>query len=119
MRKPFTQVTDLDIFKSATDLLGVVIDLLPHFPSSMKDIRVELLRNCVAIQVAVPVANDERGKEKLPFIRELLRHLYSVQFLLRVSVDKKFITPEQHARTLPHTTSIKKQAYGWKKFSAS
>lgn len=112
--------TDLDIFRTATDLLGVVVDLLPHFPRVTADVRRELLRECTAVLVAVPMANAEMGKAKVPYIQQLLRHLYAVQFLLRVAVDKRFISREQFARTLRLTTSISKQAHGWKKrFAAS
>lgn len=111
--------TELDIFKSAYDLLGVVDDLVPNFPRARRELTRKLVDETTALLVAIPKANAERGAAKVPHLNTLLDHNAAVQFLLRLAADKRYISRDQFARTARLTTSISKQAHGWKKSSAS
>ena len=111
--------TELDIFKASYDLLGVVADLNPHLPRLQRALGRKILDECTEVVAAIPLANAQRGAAKVPYIDRLLQRLEVLKTLLRLCVDRKWIAREQFARTVQLTTSIGKQAHGWKKSSAS
>src|SRR5690349_17190228 len=112
--------TELDIFKASYDLLGVADDLVRNIPRTVKPhLGRKIIDECTEIVAAIPLANQERGAAKVPHLNRLLQRLEVTKTLFRLCVDKRYIAPAQFARTIPLTTSIGKQANGWKKSSAA
>jgi hypothetical protein len=109
---------ELPVYKTTFDLLSVAVDLTRNLPRDLKrHLGDEVLGGCTQMVVLVFRANIAR--EKVPHIEELLERVEVVNLLLRVLVEKHFISREQYARAIQLTTSIGKQAGGWKKASAA
>lgn len=108
----------LPIYKVAYDLLGVAIDVTRNMPRDFKASLGGRIRDeCVEVLVLVARANAAR--EKAAHIDALLEHLQVAEVLLRASKDKRFISLKQYAAAIALTSSVGKQANGWRKHSAA
>lgn len=109
---------ELPIYKAAYDLLGMAVDLTRNIPRDFKRQLGDVMRDeCVQMMVLIFRANV--ATHKTPHIEELLERLEVVNLLLRVFVDKRFISKPQYAQAIALTGSIGKQAGGWRKHSAA
>jgi hypothetical protein len=110
--------TNLPIYKVAYDLLGVSVDYVTNMPRAFKAAiggRVSGL--CVEIVLLIFRANCARNKT--PHLDVLLERVEELQLLLRLCCDKRFISPKQYATAVELTTSVGKQANGWRKHYAA
>jgi hypothetical protein len=110
--------TELPIHKTAYDLLDIVVDLIKNMRRDFKhSLGGELRDECLAVLVSIFRANVAR--EKTPHLDQLIEHIQVAVLLLRLARDKRFISTEQFARTMPLTQSIGKQAVAWRRSAAS
>ena len=110
--------TDLTIHKTAYDLFDAIMDLAKNMPRDFKAlIGAELRKECIAILVLIFRANCAREKET--FILSLIERLQVAELLLRLSRDKHLISTGQYANVIKLTSSIGRQANGWRKHSAT
>jgi hypothetical protein len=110
--------TDLPIHKTSCDLLGVAIEAAKHMPRDFKStLGVEIRKECVSLVVRIARANA--AIEKVPHIERMLESIEILNVLMRVSRDKRLISNKIYADAVELTSSIGKQAGGWKKKSAS
>jgi hypothetical protein len=110
--------TQLPIYKAAYDLLDVVTDLAKNMPRDFKaSIGGKLRDEVVAVTILIFRANTAR--EKAPHLQGLTERLQVAELLLRLSRDKRLITVKQYARAVELTTSIGKQASGWRRSATS
>jgi hypothetical protein len=110
--------TDLTIHKTAYDLLDAIMDLAKNMPRDFKAlIGAELRKECIAILVLIFRANCAREKET--FILSLIERLQVAELLIRFSRDKRLISTGQYATVIKLTTSIGRQANGWRKSATS
>lgn len=108
----------LPIYKAAYDLLGLSVDLTRNIPRDFNRQLGDVMRDeCVQMMVLIFRANV--ATHKTAHIEELLERLEVVNLLLRVFVDKRFISKPQYAQAVALTGSIGKQAGGWRKHSAA
>lgn len=106
--------TDLPIYRVAYDLLDVITDLAKNMPRDFKaSIGAKLRDECVEIVVLIFRANCAR--EKAPHLESLIERLQVAELLLRLSRDKRLISTGQYAKAVELTTSIGKQAGGWRR----
>ena len=107
--------TDLNVYKTAYDLVGLVVDdLIKNMPRDVKKAIGERLRDeCINLTVLIQTANMERNKA--PHLVDLVKSLGVVELLLRVSRDKRYIGTAKYADAALLTTSIGKQANAWRK----
>lgn len=106
--------TNLPIYKVAYDLLDAITDLAKNMPRDFKaSIGGKLRDECVEIVVLIFRANTSR--EKAPHLESLIERLQVTELLLRLSRDKRLISTGQYAKTVELTTSIGKQASGWRR----
>lgn len=111
---------ELPIYKAAFDFLSLSIDLTRNIPRDFKRSLGDKVRDeCVEIMTLIFRANVVDGAEKVPYIKEILERTEVLNLLLRVFVDKQFISKTQYAKAIAMTGSIGKQAGGWKKHSAA
>jgi hypothetical protein len=106
--------TRLPIYKVAYDLLSVAVDHVQNMPRQFKSVvggRVSQL--CVEIVLLILRANVAR--EKKPHLDDLLERIAELELLLRLCVDKRFISQKQYAGAIELTSSVGKQANGWRK----
>lgn len=110
--------TELEIYKVAYDLLDFVVDLIKNMERHVRPIVGEKMRDeCLAVFTCIQSANIATDKE--PHLLEVHKRLDLVNVLLRLSRDKRYISPRQHARAIELTGSIGKQASGWRKHASS
>ena len=110
--------TALPIYKVAYDLLDAITDLAKNMPRDFKaSIGGKLRDECVEIVVLIFRANCAR--EKATHLDALQERLQVAELLLRLARDKRFISTGQYGRAIEHTTSIGKQANGWKRSARS
>lgn len=106
--------TQLPIYRAAYSLLDVITDLARNMPRDFKaSIGIKLRDEAVEITTLVFRANVAR--EKAPHIEGLIERLQVAELLLRLSRDKRLISIKQYASAAELTTSIGKQANGWRR----
>ena len=110
--------THLPIYKVAYNLLDATTDLVKNMPRDFKaSIGSKLRDECVEIVVLIFRANC--AQDKVLHIDLLIERLQVTELLLRLSRDKKLISTGQYAVSIELTTSIGKQANGWRKYAAA
>lgn len=110
--------TQLPIYKVAYDLLGVATDFVQNMPRSVKTVLGSHLRDlCLGLVLLILRANG--AKDKTPHLDALLERLEETQLLLRLCHDKRFISRGQYAKAVELTSSVGRQANGWRKLYAS
>ena len=106
--------TTLPIYKVAYDLLDVVTELVRHMPRDVKQsIGGKISGECIEIVVLIFRANVARDKEA--HLLELVERLQVAELLLRLAVDKRLIARAAYARAIELSSSIGKQANGWRR----
>jgi hypothetical protein len=106
--------TQLPIYRAAYALLDVVTDLIKNMPRDFKrSIGEKISGECIEIMVLVFRANV--AADKSPHLTELLERLQVIELLLRLGMDKRLIARAAYAGAIEQTTSIGKQANGWKR----
>lgn len=106
--------TDLEIHRSAEELLGVVFKLVRHIPRDMKQLIGGKLRD-ESLQVMVLIGRANMTRNKRQHLDEILESIWMINHLLRAMVNERFISVPQHARAAKITASIGRQANAWKK----
>lgn len=110
--------TQLPIYRAAYELLDVVTDLIKNMPRDFKrSIGEKISSECIEIMVLVFRANV--AADKAPHLTELLERLQVIELLLRLGMDKRLIARAAYAGAVEQTTSIGKQATGWKKSASN
>lgn len=110
--------TQLPIYKVTYDLLDVVTDLVKNMPRDFKrSIGGKIADECVEIVVLIFRANCARDKG--PHLGDLIERLQVAELLLRLSRDKRLISTRQYAEAVELTSSIGKQAAGWRRSTLS
>ncbi len=107
--------TELTIFKTAEQLFDLASDnLVVNMPRKYKSsLGREIISQCVGVSVAIAKANGSRNK--VPHLETVIDHTEGLNFLLRQCVGRRAITRAHYANAIQLTTSIGKQANGWKK----
>lgn len=106
--------TTLPIYKVAYRLLDVATDLIKHMQRDFKrSIGEKITTECVEITVLVFRANV--ATDKGPHLVELVERLQVIDLMLRLAMDKRLISRLGYAQAVELTTSIGKQAVGWRR----
>lgn len=105
--------TDLPIYKAAYDLLDVSTDLARNMPRDFKVSLGSRIRDEI-LSIVVLVCRGNVAREKERHLLDLIEHQQVVELLLRLCVDKRLISRAQYAKAVALTTSIGKQANGWR-----
>lgn len=105
--------TQLPIYRASYGLLDNVTTLVKNMPRDFKrSIGEKISAECIEIMVLVFRANV--AVDKTPHLTELLERLQVIELLLRLAMDKRLISRDGYAGSVEKTTSIGKQATGWK-----
>ena len=106
--------TQLPIYKVAYDLLVVVTGAVKSMPRDLKrNIGEKISNECTEITVLIFRANAAHEKE--PYLMKLLERLQVAELLLRLSMDMRLISQKAYSSAVEKTTSIGKQANGWRR----
>lgn len=106
--------TQTEIYKAAYGLLGVATDYVKNMPRSVKPILGAHI-NKLCIRLVLLIARANVARDKVPFINDLLERVLELELLLRLCRDKRYISTGQYADAIKMTTSVGRQANGWKK----
>lgn len=112
-----TLSTQLDIYKQATALLDLAVDVQAAIPRAFRaSMGSRIADECVEVLVLVGRANAARQPEdRAMHIGYLLERLEVATYLLRASHNKKLISHGLWANSIKLTDSVGKQANGWLK----
>jgi hypothetical protein len=106
--------THLPIYKAAYDLLDVVTDLAKNMNRDFKrSIGEKISVECIEITILVFRANV--AQEKGPHLMDLIERLQVIELMLRLAMDKRLISRGAYAKAIELSTSIGKQANGWRR----
>jgi hypothetical protein len=106
--------THLPIYKVAYDLLDVATSLVKNMQRDFKrSIGDKITTECIEITVLIFRANV--AQEKAAHLLELLERLQVAELMIRLAKDKRLISQGAYAQAIELTTSIGKQANGWRK----
>ena len=106
--------TDLSIYKSSLGLLQMAMTLTRNIPRDLKQsVSKRVIDECIDILILIARANS--AQDKRPHLTSLVEKVQVIEFLMRLFKDSRFISVQQHARTMEITTSIGKQANAWKR----
>jgi len=104
----------LPIYKVAYDLLDAVTDFVKNMQRDFKrSIGDKISGECIEITILVFRANV--STDKGPHLLELLERLQVIELMLRLAMDKRLISKVAYAKSVELTTSIGKQANGWRR----
>ena len=107
---------DLPIYKLAYDLLSLATELTRNMPRDFKaSLGAQIRNECIGLIVHIGRANV--AADKTPHLDNMLEGLQVVELLMRLSHDKRFISPKQWAGSVALTDRIGQQAGGWRKWS--
>lgn len=106
--------TQLSIYKVAYDLLSLATDGMQHMPRSVKALLGNHLRD-LCVQLVLLIAKANATRDKVPHLDTLLERLEEAQLLFRLCHEKRFISQALYAKAVALTTSVGKQANGWRK----
>ncbi|MDF3932119.1 four helix bundle protein [Pseudomonas citronellolis] len=110
--------TELEIHRSAEELLGVVLAMVRHIPRDMKQLIGGKLRD-ESLQVLVLIGRANMSRNKRQHLDDLLESIWMINQLLRAMVNERFISIPQQAKAMKLTASIGRQANAWKKATAT
>ena len=108
--------TDLNIYKSAYELLQAVSALVKNFPRSVKPLLGGAIHDA-CLQIVLLVAKANAARQKMLHLDQMLERVMEAELLMRIAKDMKFISIQQYASAVLLTDSIGKQANGWRKAS--
>jgi hypothetical protein len=112
--------SELPIYKHGCDLLSLAVDVQTQMPRAFKRSLGEKIHAlCVEMLEAMATANACRGEERLQQLENLLRHLRAATAMLRVSHDKRLISPKLWAQSVELLDAVGSQAGGWRKQTAA
>ncbi len=116
-----TLSTQLDIYKQATQLLSLAVDVQAVIPRAFRaSMGARIADECVELLVLIGRANAARDPgDRAAHIGYLLERLEVTTFLLRASHEKRLISRTLWANSILLTDSVGKQANGWLKSARS
>ncbi|MCV4343267.1 four helix bundle protein [Pseudomonas capsici] len=106
--------TELEIHKTAEELLGLSLDLVRNIPRDLKQVIGSKVRD-ECLQVLVLIGRANMSRDKLQHINMLLESVWMLNYLLRALTNKGLISTGQHATAMKLTGSVGRQANAWKK----
>lgn len=112
--------TELPIYKHGCDLLSLALDVQVQMPRIFKRSLGEKIHvMCVDMLEAMAMANASRGADRVKQLDLLLLHLRAATAMLRVSHDKRLISPKLWAASVELLGAVGSQAGGWRKQTLS
>ena len=108
---------DTDIYKDGYKLFDVVVESIRNMRKDFKRCLGDKLRDeCIEILALIfDVNTSKSAKARVKFLGRIQRRVSKLELLLRLAKDKKLIANTAHADAISLTTSVGRQATGWKK----
>ena len=109
--------THLPIYKVAYDLFDITVDLAKNMPREFK-VQIGGKMRDESIEILTLIFRANVARDKSAHIGSLIERLQVAELLLRLSCDKRLISIKQYASAIEKTTSIGKQAGGWRRHAS-
>jgi hypothetical protein len=110
--------TDLPIYKSGAELLGLAFDVSGQLPRALKrQLGEKITAHCIEMLDLMAMANASQQGDRAACIEALLKHQRALSVLLRVGHDRKWISHALWGSSVKLLGSIGAQAGGWLKKS--
>jgi hypothetical protein len=106
--------TNLPIYKVAYDLLVLVANLSKNMPRDFKASIGGKLRD-ETVEIVTLIFRANVAREKARHLDALIERVQVAELLLRVARDMRLIAVKQYASAIELTTSVSKQANGWRR----
>ena len=107
---------DLPIHRTGVRLLSLAFKVQEQMPRQVKrSLGEKVTAHCVDMLDLMALANATQRHERAGHLAELLKHQRTLQVLLRVSHDNRYVSPKLWAESVQLLDSIGKQATGWLK----
>ena len=108
--------TELPIYRTGMRLLDLAINAQVQMPRSVKRALGEkITQHCMDILDLMALANASQRDVRAGYIAQLLTRQRAVTVLLRISHDRRYLSPDHWADSIALLGSIGKQAGGWLK----
>ena len=108
--------TDLPIYRTGVELMNLAIDAQAQMPRGIKrSLGDKISQHCVEMLDEMALANATQREERAHHIDEVLKRQRAVTVLLRVTFDRRNLSPKLWATSVTLLDSIGKQCGGWKK----
>lgn len=108
---------ELPIFKTVKELLTVERILIPHYSNYDRNIYAKILvEKTLGLLGLIKVVNHTEPHSEVRKARldDLIEEIEELKALVEIHGDAKILSLEQVARLSEFTTSLGKQAQGWK-----
>jgi hypothetical protein len=108
--------SDLPIYRTGAELLGLAFDVQAQLPRSMKRILGEkIVQHCVDMLDLMALANASQRDARARHIEQLLTQQRALTVLLRVGHDRRWVPHRLWGESVRLLGSIGAQAGGWLK----
>ena len=109
--------TQLPIYKVAYDLFHLVVDYLQNAPRTFKALLGTHIGK-LAAELLTLIFAANCAEDKQPYLQALIERIEQMNLFLRLMRDKRHISIPQYAAAVELTTSVAKQAIGWRNYYA-
>jgi len=111
--------TRLPIYQRGCALLKLAFEIQQHMPRGVKrNLGEKITQHCTDMVDLMALANAARGDQRAHYITTLLQRVTTVQTLLRVGAEGKWITTPLWARAIEQLETVGRQGGGWLKSTA-
>jgi hypothetical protein len=108
--------TELPIYRTGVRLLDLAVNAQVQMPRTVKRALGEkITQHCIEILDLMALANATQRDIRAGYIDQLLTRQRAVTVLLRVSHDRRYISPKLWADSIELLRSVGSQAGGWLK----
>lgn len=107
---------ELPIYRDTYNLVSLIVDYVNSFPKTHKyTIGQKLENETLDLFKYINLANKEKynKEKKKEYLNEFIKTFDLIKILLRLCVEKKFLSLKQMVRITMITDNIGKQVYGW------
>jgi len=113
------QIKHLPIYKTAYELLEIVVRVTKGFPRDFKYSLGEKIRNEVIDLVVFIFKANATKKERIEHAGRILERIEVIDLLVRLTKDLRIINIKQFSEIVFLSDSLGRQAQGWIKHTAS
>ncbi len=104
----------LPIYKQTYDMMIVMMNTIKTFPRDFKfTMGQDLKHETLSLTTEIYRANS--ATNKTPHIETIIEKIQVLEFQIRLCVDLRLISKKQYASLIELTSSLLRQAEGWKK----
>ena len=90
-----------------------------NFPRSEYVIKDNIMKTCYEMLELVYLANTINDDSRINYQRQVIAKIKMIDFYLKISMEKKYISYKQYVKLGNFLISISKESYGWLNYEKS